>query len=189
MLMQFALEKAGSLNQDKLRDALRAMDVETFFGKFKFDEKGKKEIKRIYQDFYKDAPFVRVTDSPPHTKHTWGNNDCIIYPTTDPSGEKLIVISALDNLVKGAAGQAIQNMNLMLGLPMVTWIRFAVWLLVGLVLYFTYGFLAEPIENRSLRSRFMDQTPPQENMNHTGKPQLLRVLGLREGEGGLEQKR
>ena len=41
MLMQFALEKAGSLDQNKLRDALRAMDVETFFGKFKFDEKGK----------------------------------------------------------------------------------------------------------------------------------------------------
>jgi len=41
MLLQFALEKAGSLDQTKLRDALRAMDVETFFGKFKFDEKGK----------------------------------------------------------------------------------------------------------------------------------------------------
>jgi branched-chain amino acid transport system substrate-binding protein len=41
MLMQIALEKAGSLDQNKLRDTLRAMDVETFFGKFKFDEKGR----------------------------------------------------------------------------------------------------------------------------------------------------
>ena len=46
--------------------------------------------------------------------------DCFIHPTIDRSGEKLIVISAIDNLVKGAAGQAIQNMNLMLGLPEVT---------------------------------------------------------------------
>ena len=41
MLMQFALEKSGSLDQNKLRDTLRAMDIETFFGKFKFDEKGR----------------------------------------------------------------------------------------------------------------------------------------------------
>jgi branched-chain amino acid transport system substrate-binding protein len=47
MLMQFALEKAGSFDQNKLRDALRAIDVETFFGKFKFDEKGKNVIGRM----------------------------------------------------------------------------------------------------------------------------------------------
>jgi len=41
MLMQFALEKSGSLDQNRLRDTLRAMDMETFFGKFKFDEKGR----------------------------------------------------------------------------------------------------------------------------------------------------
>ena len=71
----------------------------------------------LYWDFYKGMPFTRVVDFPPHTKYTLGNNSCLIYPTTDPSGEKLIVISCLDNLVKGAAGQAVQNMNLMLGLP------------------------------------------------------------------------
>jgi branched-chain amino acid transport system substrate-binding protein len=47
MLMQFALEKAGSLDQNKLRDALRAMDIETFYGKFKFDEKGKNIAARM----------------------------------------------------------------------------------------------------------------------------------------------
>jgi branched-chain amino acid transport system substrate-binding protein len=47
MLMQLALEKAGSLDQNKLRDALRAMDIETFFGKFKFDEKGRNIAARM----------------------------------------------------------------------------------------------------------------------------------------------
>ena len=81
---------------------------------------GKKELSRIYEYFYEDAPFVKVVDSPPHTKHTWGNNLCLIYPTIDTRTGRLVVISVIDNLVKGAAGQAIQNMNLMLGLPETT---------------------------------------------------------------------
>ncbi len=79
-----------------------------------------KEIKKLYTDFYKDEPFVRVTDAPPHTKHTWGNNNCLVYPAVDPRTNRLIVVSCIDNLVKGAAGQAIQNMNIMLGLPETT---------------------------------------------------------------------
>ncbi len=86
-------------------------------GKLPAGEKGKEELRQLYLDFYKDKPFVKVVESSPHTKHTWGNNLCLIHPTIDRSGKKLIVISCLDNLVKGAAGQAIQNMNLMLGLP------------------------------------------------------------------------
>jgi N-acetyl-gamma-glutamyl-phosphate reductase len=76
-----------------------------------------KELKKIYQDFYKDEPFVRVSEAPPHTKHTWGNNMCLVYPVIDQGTGRLIVISVIDNLVKGAAGQAVQNMNIMLGLP------------------------------------------------------------------------
>jgi N-acetyl-gamma-glutamyl-phosphate reductase len=79
--------------------------------------KSEKKLKELYRDFYKDEPFVRVVDSPPHTKHTLGNNMCLVYPTIDQRAGKLIVISCLDNLVKGGSGQAIQNMNLMLGLP------------------------------------------------------------------------
>ena len=60
---------------------------------------------------------MRVVDSPPHTKYTWGSNICVVYPTIDQRTGRLIVISCIDNLVKGAAGQAIQNMNLMLGFP------------------------------------------------------------------------
>jgi N-acetyl-gamma-glutamyl-phosphate reductase len=81
---------------------------------------GEKELKKLYTDFYKDEPFVRVTDAPPHTKHTWGSNICLVYPTLDPRASRLVVISVIDNLVKGAAGQAIQNMNIMLGLPETT---------------------------------------------------------------------
>jgi len=82
--------------------------------------KKEKQLKELYLDFYKDEPFVRVVDFPPHTKHTLGSNFCLIYPTVDQRAGKLIVISVIDNLVKGGSGQAVQNMNLMLGLPETT---------------------------------------------------------------------
>ena len=78
---------------------------------------GVKEIRDLYKDFYDNEPFVKVVDGSPMTKHTLGNNNCIIFPAVDTRTNRLMVISCLDNLVKGAAGQAIQNMNLMLGLP------------------------------------------------------------------------
>jgi len=80
-------------------------------------ETSKEEVKQLYQEFYRDEPFVKVVDFPPGTKQTWGNNLCLIYATIDSRTGRLIVISCLDNLVKGGAGQAIQNMNLMLGFP------------------------------------------------------------------------
>ena len=89
-------------------------------GKFATGEKGEAELRQLYLDFYQDEPFVKVAESPPHTKHTWGNNLCLIHPTIDHRTGRLIVISCLDNLVKGAGGQAIQNMNLMLSLPETT---------------------------------------------------------------------
>ncbi len=89
-------------------------------GKVSVDKKGREELFQLYYDFYKDEPFVKVVEFPPHTKHTWGNNLCLIHPTIDTRTGRLVVISSIDNLVKGAAGQAIQNMNLMLGLPETT---------------------------------------------------------------------
>jgi len=85
--------------------------------KGKEDTTGQAELMALYSDFYKDEPFVKVVPEPPHTKHTWGSNLCLVYPTIDTATGRLVVVSAIDNLVKGAAGQAIQNMNLMLGLP------------------------------------------------------------------------
>ncbi len=75
------------------------------------------EIVEVYEHFYDGHPFVTVVDTPPMTKQTLGNNTCAVYPTVDERTNRLIVISCLDNLVKGAAGQAVQNMNLMFGLP------------------------------------------------------------------------
>ncbi|MFC2062692.1 N-acetyl-gamma-glutamyl-phosphate reductase [Chloroflexota bacterium] len=86
-------------------------------GKLAAGKKGEEELKQLYRDFYRDEPFVMIAASPPHTKHTWGSNRCLVYPTIDHRTGRLIFISCLDNLVKGAAGQAVQNMNLMLGLP------------------------------------------------------------------------
>ena len=74
-------------------------------------------VRQVYEDFYQGERFVDVVDHSPMTKHTLGNNNCAIYPTVDLRSNRLIVISCIDNLVKGAAGQAVQNMNVMFGLP------------------------------------------------------------------------
>jgi N-acetyl-gamma-glutamyl-phosphate reductase len=66
---------------------------------------------------YANEPFVRVTQNPPETKYTAGSNVCHVWATADERTGRAIAIAAIDNLGKGAAGQAIQNANLMLGLP------------------------------------------------------------------------
>jgi len=85
---------------------------------------GGAEVMKLYEDFYRGEPFVKVVSDPPGTKHTWGNNLCLIYPAVDVRTGRLIVVSCIDNLVKGGAGQAVQNMNLMLGLPETTGLDF-----------------------------------------------------------------
>jgi len=89
-------------------------------GKVAAGKKGGVELRELYLDFYKDEPFVKVVEFSPHTKHTSGSNLCLIYPAIDHRTGRLIVISCIDNLVKGGSGQAVQNMNLMLGLPETT---------------------------------------------------------------------
>lgn len=80
-------------------------------------ESAKDAVCELYRDFYAGEPFVRVVDSPPASKQTRGSNMCLVYPTVDVRTDRLVVVSVLDNLVKGAAGQAVQNMNAMLGFP------------------------------------------------------------------------
>jgi N-acetyl-gamma-glutamyl-phosphate reductase len=71
-----------------------------------------------FTDFYKDAPFVHVTGAAiPEIRQVIGSNVCRIGLALDERVGRLIILSVIDNLVKGAAGQAIQNLNLMLGLP------------------------------------------------------------------------
>mgnify|MGYP002009144451 CR=1 FL=1 len=86
-------------------------------GRLEDGDAGVKQLREVYQDFYANHPFVRITAQPPQTKQTLGNNVCLLYPTLDQRTGRVVVVSCLDNLVKGAAGQAVQNMNLMCGFP------------------------------------------------------------------------
>ncbi len=69
------------------------------------------------RDFYAKRPFVRVTGKPPHTKWAYGSNLVFVSYTADPARNLVIAMGAIDNLGKGAAGQAVQNANLVTGLP------------------------------------------------------------------------
>jgi len=75
------------------------------------------DIRKFYADFYKDEPFVRVMPSgvTPATNRVRGSNYCDISVQIDINGSTLIVVTAIDNMIKGAAGQAIQNMNILFG--------------------------------------------------------------------------
>jgi len=72
------------------------------------------EAFRLYEDYYASHPFVHVTDINPDLKQVVNTNNCIVYP--QKFEDKLHIISIIDNLTKGASGQAVQNMNLMFGL-------------------------------------------------------------------------
>lgn len=75
------------------------------------------QLAQLYRDFYQGAAFVRLRKTAPALKEVRGTNYVDLFPSYDPRTGNVIVVSAIDNLVKGAAGQAIHNMNLMLGLP------------------------------------------------------------------------
>jgi N-acetyl-gamma-glutamyl-phosphate reductase len=79
-------------------------------------------IRDLYTGFYESEPFVHVLEKGilPQTKCTYGSNNCHIGLACDKRTGRTIIISAIDNLVKGASGQAIQNMNIVFGLPETT---------------------------------------------------------------------
>ncbi len=72
------------------------------------------DAKELYKDFYKDATFTFVVDKNPDMKQVVNTNKGIVY--LEKHGDKLLIVSMIDNLLKGASGQAVQNMNLMFGL-------------------------------------------------------------------------
>jgi len=77
----------------------------------------KKDVLGVFKDFYKDAEFVRIYETgEPCTKNVFGTNYCDIGISINSETGTVIVMSAIDNLIKGAAGQAVQNMNLMFGI-------------------------------------------------------------------------
>jgi len=74
------------------------------------------DIRRLFEAAYHDAPFVRLTgDQLPEIKHVAHTNFCDVGWRLDPEGNRLVLVSVLDNLVKGAAGQAVQNFNIAFG--------------------------------------------------------------------------
>ena len=73
-------------------------------------------LRQLYREFYANESFVVVCDELPATKHTVGSNRCHIGLEVDERTNRVTVVSCIDNLIKGAAGQAVQNMNLMLGI-------------------------------------------------------------------------
>ncbi len=72
------------------------------------------DAERLFQEFYKDSPFVTVTDKNIDLKQVVNTNKCAIH--LEKHGKKLLILSCIDNLVKGASGQAVHNMNLIFGL-------------------------------------------------------------------------
>ncbi|TGE25847.1 N-acetyl-gamma-glutamyl-phosphate reductase [Hymenobacter aquaticus] len=76
------------------------------------------EARELYQKFYADAPFTTVSDKEVHLKQVVNTNKCLLH--VQKVGKQLLITSVIDNLVKGASGQAVQNMNLLFGLPETT---------------------------------------------------------------------
>ena len=75
---------------------------------------GLDEIKRIYEEYYADHSFTFITDKNPDLKQVVNTNKCLIYLLKQE--DKLLIVSMIDNLLKGASGQAVHNMNLLFGL-------------------------------------------------------------------------
>lgn len=84
------------------------------------------EVQALYEDFWKDAPWVRVQPAGrlPETRNVRGTLFCDIAVTVDQRTGRLIITSAIDNLCRGASGQAVANANLMFGLPADTGLNF-----------------------------------------------------------------
>jgi N-acetyl-gamma-glutamyl-phosphate reductase len=85
------------------------------------------DLLAVYRDFYRGEPFVRVLPEGvlPQTKSVTGSNCAHLGAVADPRTGRAVLLAAIDNLVKGASGQAVQNMNLMFGLPETTGLDFA----------------------------------------------------------------
>ena len=87
----------------------------TVYAKVK-DELSERKLLEAYTSFYEKEPFVRVRKNPPNVQSVRGSNYCDVFPLTNDRTNQVVLLSAIDNLVKGAAGQAVQNMNIMLDL-------------------------------------------------------------------------
>jgi N-acetyl-gamma-glutamyl-phosphate reductase len=78
-------------------------------------DRSEADLQQLFRDFYASAAFTHVTDQPINLKQIVNTNKGLIH--VEKHGNKVLVTTAIDNLLKGASGQAVQNMNLALGLP------------------------------------------------------------------------
>lgn len=85
-------------------------------------------VRQTLHDAYAESPFVEVTDRLPNTRWVVGTNKALVSPHYDPRTGSVVVVSAIDNLLKGAAGQAVQCANLMLGLEETAGLPMAGWM-------------------------------------------------------------
>ena len=81
-----------------------------------------KGLNDLYEEFYNDHPFTFLSKEPISLKQVVNTNKCVIQ--IEKAGSQVVVHSALDNLLKGASGQAVQNMNLVFGLNETTGLKF-----------------------------------------------------------------
>ena len=86
------------------------------------------EVLDVLRDAYAGRPFVEVVEDPPQSRWTVGSNKVLVTAYVDSHSDSIVVVSALDNLVKGAAGQAVQAANLMTGQPESTGLPLSGWL-------------------------------------------------------------
>jgi N-acetyl-gamma-glutamyl-phosphate reductase len=75
------------------------------------------ELDALYTEAYRDEPFVSVVADPPATRHVYGSNQCRVWCRVSPRSGRILAVGVIDNLVKGAAGQAVQALNVLFGLP------------------------------------------------------------------------
>lgn len=78
-------------------------------------------LNRLYSDFYKDAPFVHLSPKSLDLKQVVNTNKCLLW--LEKHDDSLVILCAIDNLLKGASGQALQNMNIMFGLDQTSGLR------------------------------------------------------------------
>lgn len=82
---------------------------------------GEEEVTDLYKAYYKDEPFVHVVDANPDMKMVVGTNKCVL--SVHRYGTKVHIVSIIDNLTKGASGQAVQNMNILFSIPETTGLK------------------------------------------------------------------
>ncbi len=114
-IKQSLLQLQGNFDQELNFIPVRGNFTRGIFATVYLNYSGSLEdAEKLFIDFYKDSPFVVVTDQNPDLKQVVNTNKCVLH--LEKHGNKLLILSCIDNLVKGASGQAVHNMNLIFGL-------------------------------------------------------------------------